>query len=63
MRTKINRKSGQSISEYSAVLAFVACIIAFFFNFANGTLFSGITGAYAQVNSSLTALNTYTPGP
>lgn len=63
MRSKRNRNSGQSISEYAAVLAFVACIIAFFFGVANGTLFTGITGAYSTTNSVLGNLNSYTPGP
>jgi len=48
-----NEESGQGITEYGAILAFVALLIALVFGFANGTLAGAISSAFSSVVSQL----------
>jgi len=49
----ISEESGQGITEYGAILAFVALLIALVFGFANGTLAGAISSAFSSVVSQL----------
>lgn len=55
----VRDESGQSITEYGAIIAFVGCLIAMAFHLANGGLFAGISGAYSACTSQLGNLNNY----
>jgi len=52
-------ESGQSITEYGAIIAFVGVLIAVVFGLARGSLFSAVSGSYSSVTSQLGALNAY----
>lgn len=58
-KKSIKRRSskGQGITEYASVIAFVCVIIAMAFNFAHGSLFSGISNSYSSVSGNLDQLN------
>lgn len=51
-------ENGQGITEYGAILAFVALLVAVVFGFAQGTLQSAISQAFSRVVSELNQLNT-----
>lgn len=51
-------ESGQGITEYGAILAFVALLVAVVFGFAQGTLQSSISRSFSRVVSELNRLNT-----
>lgn len=53
-----NDESGQGITEYGAILAFVALLVAVVFGFAQGTLQSAISQSFSRVVSELNRLNT-----
>jgi Flp pilus assembly pilin Flp len=53
----ISDESGQGITEYGAILAFVALLVAVVFGFANGTLQSAISQSFSSVVSQLNQLN------
>ena len=55
----INDESGQGITEYGAVLAFVALLVAVVFGFARGALQSTLSQSFSTVVSQLNALNSY----
>jgi len=50
-------ESGQGITEYGAILAFVAVLIVVVAGFVNGTLKTAISNAFSLVASALGALN------
>jgi Flp pilus assembly pilin Flp len=50
-------ESGQSITEYGAVIAFVGVLIALAFHLARGGLFAGISGSFSVTTSHLDAMN------
>ena len=52
-------ESGQGITEYGAVLAFVALLVAVVFGFARGALQSTLSQSFSTVVSQLNALNAY----
>jgi Flp pilus assembly pilin Flp len=52
-------ESGQGITEYGAVLAFVALLVAVVFGFARGALQSTLSQSFSTVVSQLNALNSY----
>ena len=60
MRSKrrIRNTKGQAIVEYSAVIAFVACMVALAFNLSQGSLFAGISDAYSSCSGALYQMNT-----
>jgi len=45
----IHDESGQGITEYGAILAFVATLVALVFTFAQGQLASSISAAFSAV--------------
>jgi Flp pilus assembly pilin Flp len=53
-----NDESGQGITEYGAILAFVALLVAVVFGFAQGTLQSAISQSFSRIVSELNRLNT-----
>ena len=52
-------ESGQGITEYGAVLAFVALLVAVVFGFAKGALQTTLSQSFSTVVSQLNALNSY----
>ncbi len=48
--------SGQGLTEYGSVLAFIAIIIAFTLHFAPGRLGPAVTGAFSAVTSQISHL-------
>jgi Flp pilus assembly pilin Flp len=52
-------ESGQGITEYGAVLAFVALLVAVVFGFAKGALQQTLSQSFSTVVSQLNALNNY----
>jgi len=58
MLTKfINDESGQGITEYGAILAFVAILVAVVFGITKGALSSAISAAFSSVVSQLNNLS------
>ena len=55
----LNDESGQGITEYGAVLAFVALLVAVVFGFARGALQTTLSQSFSTVVSQLTVLNSY----
>ncbi|MBX9720821.1 MAG: hypothetical protein K2X81_05470 [Candidatus Obscuribacterales bacterium] len=53
----ISDESGQGITEYGAILAFVALLVAVVFGFAQGTLQSAISQSFSSIVSQLNQLN------
>lgn len=53
-------ESGQGITEYGAILAFVALLVAVVFGFAQGTLQRAISQSFSTVISQLNRLNSAT---
>jgi Flp pilus assembly pilin Flp len=54
----INDESGQGITEYGAILAFVAILVAVVFSITQGALTSAISKAFSAVVSQLNNLST-----
>lgn len=50
-------ESGQGITEYGAILAFVAILVAVVFGIAKGALSSAISAAFSAVVSQLNNLS------
>ncbi|MGH9550763.1 MAG: Flp family type IVb pilin [Terriglobales bacterium] len=53
----INDESGQGITEYGAILAFVAILVAVVFSITRGALASAISAAFSAVVSQLNNLS------
>ncbi len=53
----INEESGQGITEYGAILAFVAILIALVFSIVQGQLAAAISAAFSAVVSQLNNLS------
>ena len=51
-------ESGQGITEYGAILAFVAILVAVVFSITQGALSAAISKAFSAVVSQLNALST-----
>ena len=60
---KIRSKRGAALTEYCFVLAFVSVLIAFAFNFTQGSLFSGVSNSFSSCTSQLDRLNTASLAP
>lgn len=56
----LNDESGQGITEYGAILAFVALLVAVVFSFASGTLTSAISTSFSTIVNQLNRLNSVT---
>lgn len=50
-------ESGQGITEYGAILAFVAILVALVFSLTSGTLKCAISNAFSAVASQLNNLS------
>jgi len=55
-------ESGQGITEYGAILAFVAVLVALVFSFAQGGLKGAISAAFSSVIAQLNSLSSATGG-
>lgn len=55
----IEDESGQGITEYGAILAFVAVLVAMVFAFAKGALATSISAAFEAVITQLNSLSSY----
>lgn len=53
----INDESGQGITEYGAILAFVAILVAVVFAITQGALAGAISSAFSSVVSQLNKLS------
>ncbi len=53
----INEESGQGITEYGAILAFVAILVALVFSIVQGPLKAAISAAFSAVVSQLNNLS------
>ncbi len=53
----IQDESGQGITEYGAILAFVAILVALVFSITQGTLTQAISAAFSAVVSQLNNLS------
>lgn len=56
----LSDESGQGITEYGAILAFVALLVAVVFGFAQGTLTSAISQSFSTIVMQLNKLNSVT---
>jgi Flp pilus assembly pilin Flp len=54
----LRRARGQGITEYGAVLAFVAILVALCFSIANGKLGTAVCGAFSSAANQLNVLST-----
>jgi len=52
-----NRK-GQGITEYGAIIAFVALLVALTFGFTNGSLSKGISQAFSSLKANMNNVST-----
>ena len=57
MHKFITDESGQGITEYGAILAFVAILVAVVFGITKGALSSAISAAFSAVVSQLNNLS------
>jgi Flp pilus assembly pilin Flp len=55
----IQDESGQGITEYGAILAFVAILVALVFGITKGALTSSISAAFSAVVQQLNDLSSY----
>ncbi len=53
----ISEESGQGITEYGAILAFVAVLVSIVFTFVTGGLKTAISNAFSSVASQLNNLD------
>jgi Flp pilus assembly pilin Flp len=58
----IKDESGQGITEYGAILAFVAILVAVVFGVTKGALSSAISAAFSSVVSQLNNLSAAAAG-
>lgn len=57
MQNFVNNESGQGITEYGAILAFVAILVAVVFGITKGALSSAISAAFSAVVTQLNNLS------
>jgi hypothetical protein len=48
---------GQGISEYGAMLAFVAILVALCFSITNGRLTQAVSAAYSSISNQLNSMS------
>jgi Flp pilus assembly pilin Flp len=56
-KKRVRRARGQGISEYGAMLAFVAVLVALCFSIANGHLAAAVSTAFSAVSGQLNGLS------
>jgi Flp pilus assembly pilin Flp len=54
---KIRSASGQGITEYACVIAFVSILVAIVFSLAKGGLQPALSAAFSSISSQLNALS------
>lgn len=54
---KRRNKKGQGITEYGAIIAFVALLVSLTFGFTSGSLSSSVSAAFSVVRSNLDNLS------
>lgn len=59
----ITEESGQGITEYGSILAWVSVMVALTFSLSNGQLLKGVTGAYNAVVNLMNTMSSYSSGP
>ena len=52
-RNRGRNKKGQGITEYGAIIAFVALLIALCFGFTSGSLSAGISAAFSALKANM----------
>lgn len=57
MKDFIKDESGQGITEYGAILAFVALLVALVFSIATGPLRNAISGSFSAIVFQLNRLS------
>jgi Flp pilus assembly pilin Flp len=57
LQSWLDDESGQSITEYAYVIAFVGVLIAFAFNMAHNGFYGSLTQSYSACTSSLSSMN------
>ncbi len=57
-RSRVRGARGQGISEYGAMLAFVAVLVALCFSIANGKLSSAVSAAFSSIANQLNTMST-----
>ena len=53
----VEEESGQGISEYGAIIAFVALLVAITFSAGNGSLMPAVSKAFKEISSQVNALS------
>jgi Flp pilus assembly pilin Flp len=61
LRQFLTDRSAQGITEYGAILAFVALLIAVVFSVANGGLENAISTTFSNIAAALNNLNNQNP--
>ena len=56
----ISDESGQGITEYGAIIAFVSLLVAAVFAFSSGTLVNAISQSFSSIINQLNRLNSGT---
>jgi Flp pilus assembly pilin Flp len=54
---KRRSKKGQGITEYGAIIAFVALLVSLVFGFTSGSLSAGLSQAFSVVKANLNNLS------
>jgi Flp pilus assembly pilin Flp len=57
LKRSIREDSGQGITEYGCILAFVALLIVLLLSFAQGSMASALTNAYSIIESTISFLD------
>ena len=58
-RARARKARGQGITEYGAMLAFVAVLTALAFSIANGHLSNAVSCAFSSIANQLNSMSTY----
>jgi Flp pilus assembly pilin Flp len=56
-RKRRRSKRGQGISEYGAMLAFVAILVSLCFSITNSSLKAAVSAAYSSISNQLNSLS------
>lgn len=60
-RKRKRQEKGQAITEYGAILAFVAILVALTFSFTGGALGPAISAAFSSIASNLNDMSDTAP--
>ncbi|HEY9681219.1 MAG TPA: hypothetical protein V6C86_06545 [Oculatellaceae cyanobacterium] len=56
-RGRVRKTRGQGITEYGAIIAFVAVLVALCFGIANGKLASSVSAAFSAIAGRLNVMS------